>query len=371
MRLQVERDTFAEAVAWAARTLAPRPTNPVMAGMLLDAFDRLTLSSFDYGAAGRVTVNAAVTRPGRALVSGRLLTEIVKALPAHPVDVTLDGAKVVLRCAGSRFTLQTMPMEEYPALPALPPLIGTVGSDLFANAVWQVALAASRDATVPILSGVRVEITGRRLRMACTDRYRIAVRDLDWQPTRPDAATVALVPARAMASMARSWGSGVEVAVHLAGDGGDPVVGFECGDRLAMSRLLEDHFLDYLARFPTAYTGVAEVPTPAFTDAVRRVSLVAARHAPIMLSLRDGEIQLEAAAGEEAAALEVMPATFSGQHIRIAFNPHYLLDGLSAVDSDTVQMSFTAPGRPALLTGKSADGSAPSYRYLLMPVRLG
>lgn len=371
MRFQIERNTFADAVAWTARTLPTRPATPIVAGMLIEVADRVTLSSFDFEVAGRVTIDAAIGAPGRALVSGRLLAEITRALPPQPVQVDIDGAKVVLRCAGSRFTLQTMPVEDYPQLPAMPPTAGTLGADLFGLAMWQVAIAASRDATMPILSGVRVEIDGDRLRLACTDRYRIAVRELTWNPTVADMKTLALVPARAVASMARSWSGGAEVSIHLSGDGSDGVIGFTCGDRRSMSRLLEDHFLDYLSRFPTDYTATAEMPTAAFIDAVRRVALVAERSTPIRLSFAAGEVSMEAATGEEAHALEVMPVTYDGGPIRIAFNAQYLLEGLAALESDTARLAFTTPAKAALLTGKpERPGTPDSYRYLLMPIRL-
>jgi DNA polymerase-3 subunit beta len=374
MRFQVERDVLADAVAWTARTLPGRAAIPILNGMLIEAdpaTSSVTLSSFDFEVAGRLSFDAIVATGGRALVSGRLLTEIGRALPSQAVDVGMDGAKVIVRCGGSRFTLQTMPVDDYPTLPTMPSLAGTIGSDLFAAAVGQVTIAASRDATVPILSGVRVQIAGEQLRLACTDRYRIAVRDLPWQPTRPDMAALALVPARAVATMARSWNGAAEVRLCLNGDGADTMIGFECGGRHSMSRLLEDQLLDYLSRFPTEYGSVAEVSTAALTEAVKRVALVAERSAPIRLSFQAGEVVLEAATGEEAHAIEVMPVSFAGEPIRIAFNAHYLLEGLAALDSDTARLSFTTSARPALITGKPGpDAGGDGYRYLLMPIRL-
>lgn len=378
MQFQVERDTLAEAVAWTARALPGRPANPILAGMRIDATTStppdggtVTLSGFNVDGAARMSLDAAVGTPGSVLVSGRLLAEICHALPAQRINVSVDGTKVVLRCAGSRFTLQTMLVEDYPRLPAMPALAGTVGSDLFAAALAQVTVAASRDATVPILAGVRIEMDGVRLRLACTDRYRIAVRELPWQAARADVATLVLVPARALAGMARSWTGDAEVAIHLAGDGTDAIIGFECGTRRSISRLLEDHFLDYLSRFPTEYASAAEVPTTAFIDAVRRVALVARRSAPIHFAFRRDEVVLEAATGEEAHALEVLPITYHGEPMRIAFNAQYLLEGLAALDSDTARISLSTPAKAALLTGKSgADQTSDGYRYLLMPIRL-
>lgn len=374
MKFQVERDALAEAVAWTARTLPGRSALPILNGMLVEAdaeAGTVTLSSFDLEVAGRTAIDAEVSISGRALVSGRLLTDITRALPSQPVDVGTDGAKLLLRCGGSRFTLQPMPVEDYPALPALPPLAGTIGSDLFAAAVAQVTIAAARDATVPILSGVRVQIHGDQLRLACIDRFRIAVRDLEWQPVRSDLEALALVPARAVATMAKSWNSGAEARLYLAGDGDDNLIGFECGGRRSTSRLLENQMLDYLSRFPTEYASTAEVPTALLIDAVKRVALVAERTAPTRLSFDANVVVLEAATGEEAHAIEELPVEFSGEPIRIAFNATYLLDGLAALDSDVARLSFTSAAQPALLTGKPEGAtSGGDYRYLVMPLRL-
>lgn len=374
MKFQIERDVLAEAVAWTARTLPGRTSLPVLHGMLIEADvsgGTLTLSTFDFEVAGRTSVEANVALGGRALVSGRLFTEITKALPDQPVDVSLDGAKVVLRCGGTRFTLLTMPVEDYPSLPGLPPLAGTIGSDLFASAVAQVTIAAARDATVPVLAGVRVQITGDRLRLACTDRFRIAVRDLPWQPARPDMDALALVPARAIATMARSWSHGAEARLCLAGEDDDAMIGFECGGRRSLSRLLETQSVDYLSRLPTEFTATAEVSTAVVMDAVKRVALVAERTAPTRLTFENDRLILEAATGEEAHAIEELPVSFTGPPIRIAFNAQYLLEGLAALDSDTARMAFTSSTQPVLLTGKPDPGAVGGdYRYLVMPLRL-
>ena len=126
----------------------------------------LTLSSFDYEVSARSEVPADVADAGVVLVSGRLLADICKALPNKPVDVVLEGTKVVLTCGASRFTLMTMPAEDYPALPTMPEVSGSVESAEFTEAVGQVTLAASRDETLPLLTAVRVEIEGERITTA-------------------------------------------------------------------------------------------------------------------------------------------------------------------------------------------------------------
>jgi len=341
--------------------------------MHIDASDRLKLSAFDYEVSAQVSTDIDVEDPGTALVSGRLLAEISRSLPPHPVEVTTDGAKVMLRCGSAKFTLLTMPVEDYPTLPEMPPAAGSVGSDEFAAAVNQVAVAAGRDDTIPMLTGVRVEIEGETVTLAATDRYRLAVRELHWKPERPDFSAVALVPAKTLADTAKSLTSGAEVSIALGGAGGtgEGMIGFEGGGRRTTSRLLDGDFVKYRSLLPSEYAGLAEIQTAPFIEAVKRVSLVAERNTPVRLSFRQGEVVLEAGTGDEAQAVEALEATLEGEDIDIAFNPGFLLDGLSHIGSDIARLSFTTPTKPAVLTGKPPqDGENPNYRYLIMPVRL-
>lgn len=379
MKIQVERDVLADAVAWTARALPARPTVPVLAGIRLQAGDDLTLSSFDYDVSAQATIPVIVEEEGSALVSGRLLAEISRSLPGRPVQIASEAGKAVLTCGSATFTLLTMPEEEYPALPEMPPAAGTVGSDAFASAVSQSATAAGRDDTLPALTGVRIEIEGDTLTLISTDRYRLAVRELRWTPARPDLSAAVLVPARALAETARALTSGAEVAIALAlpgdgadGGGGDGMIGFEGGGRQATTRLLGGEFPRHQALLPSHANYTAELATPLLAEAVKRVALVAERNTAVRLAFTPGQLVLEAGTGDEAQAVEVLEASFDGDdELSIAFNPQYLLDGLTAIDSDTVRISFTEAGKPALITGKPSPDGQTDYRYLLMPIRLG
>jgi len=380
VKIQVERDILADAVAWTARALPARPTVPVLAGMRLHAGTELTLSSFDYDVSAQAAIPVTTEEEGSALVSGRLLAEISRSLPSRPVQITSEGGKAVLSCGSATFTLLTMPEDEYPALPEMPQAAGSVGSDAFASAVSQSATAAGRDDTLPALTGVRIEIEGDTLTLISTDRYRLAVRELRWSPARPGLSAAVLVPARALAETARSLTSGAEVSIALAlpgeggpdgGAGGDGMIGFEGGGRRTTTRLLGGEFPRYQALLPSHANAVAELSTPLLTEAVKRVALVAERNTAVRLAFAPGQLVLEAGTGEEAQAVEVLDASYEGDDLAIAFNPQYLLDGLTAIDSDTARMSFTEPGRPALITGKPAPDGQPDYRYLLMPIRPG
>ncbi|MEU8839042.1 DNA polymerase III subunit beta [Streptomyces roseus] len=374
MKIRVERDVLAEAVAWAARSLPARPPVPVLAGLLLKAEEgMLSLSGFDYEVSARVSVEADVEEDGTVLVSGRLLADICRALPNRPVEISTDGVRATVVCGSSRFTLHTLPVEEYPALPQMPTATGTVPGEVFASAAAQVAIAAGRDDTLPVLTGVRIEIEGDRVTLASTDRYRFAVREFLWKPENPDASAVALVPAKTLLDTAKSLTSGDTVTLALSGSGaGEGLIGFEGAGRRTTTRLLEGDLPKYRTLFPTEFNSIAVIETAPFVEAVKRVALVAERNTPVRLSFEQGVLILEAGSSDDAQAVERVDAKLEGDDISIAFNPTFLLDGLSAIDSPAAQLSFTTSTKPALLSGRPAvDAEADeAYKYLIMPVRL-
>ncbi|MGI5401569.1 DNA polymerase III subunit beta [Streptomyces sp. CA-135486] len=374
MKIRVERDVLAEAVAWVARSLPARPPAPVLAGLLLKAEDgALSFSSFDYEVSARVSVEAEVDEDGTVLVSGRLLADICRALPNRPVEISTDGVRATVVCGSSRFTLHTLPVEEYPALPQMPTATGTVPGEVFASAAAQVAIAAGRDDTLPVLTGVRIEIEGDTVTLASTDRYRFAVREFLWKPENPEASAVALVPAKTLLDTAKALTSGDTVTLALSGSGaGEGLIGFEGAGRRTTTRLLEGDLPKYRTLFPTEFNSIAVIETAPFVEAVKRVALVAERNTPVRLSFEQGVLILEAGSSDDAQAVERVDAQLEGDDISIAFNPTFLLDGLSAIDSPVAQLSFTTSTKPALLSGKPAvDAEADeAYKYLIMPVRL-
>jgi DNA polymerase III subunit beta len=368
VKFRVERDALADSVAWAARTLPSRPSLPILAGLLIEAESSgLVVSSFDYETSSRVGVHADITEAGRALVPGRLLAEISRALPAQPVVITLDGTRVSLVCGKSSFALPTFPVEDYPSLPAMPASSGTIAGADLAHAVAQVAIAAGRDDTLPTLTGIRVEIDGSTITLAATDRYRLAVREFTWTPASPSLEVQALVPARTLADTAKSLSSADLVHLSLA-EGGEGLMGFEGDGRRTTTRLLDGEFPKYRSLLPSETLATAVVVTADLIETVKRVALVAERNTPVRLDFGAGEVTLRAGTGDEAQATETLECTFDGDPLDIAFNPQYLLDGLAALDAADTRLSFTQSTRPAVLSG--AGDNDVEYRYLLMPVRL-
>ena len=378
MKFRIDRDELADAVAWTARSLPNRPSVPVLAGLLIEtAADGLSLSGFDYETSAQATVSAEVADEGRALISGRLLADICRSLPHKSVEVTQDGTKVTVVCGTARFSLATLPVEDYPTLPDMPTASGSVRAEEFSRAVAQAVSAAGRDDMLPLLTGVRMEIEGSTISMMATDRFRASLRELSWAPERSDASAHALVPARVLAETAKALTAGSEVSVALASTGsGDGLIGFEgvagTGSRRTTTRLLEGEFPRVRQLFQAESQTIVWLETEALVESVKRVSLVAERNTPVRLRFTEGQVVLEAGSGDEAQASESVEARVDGPDISMGFNHQYLLDGLSAIGLPSVHMAFTAHTRPAALAGAPETGADPEldFRYLLMPVRL-
>ena len=384
MKIRLERDVLAEAVQWAARSLPLRPSVPILAGLLVQAdADGVTFSSFDYETSAQIHVTAAVADEGQALVSGRLLADISRSLPPKPVDITSDDSKMELICGSARFTLQTLPVADYHSLPAMPEATGTVPSAAFAQAVAQVVVAAGRDELLPVFTGVRVEIDDDTISLLATDRYRMALKELTWNPSRPQSSATALVPARVLSETSRSMTAGEEIMLSLSDGGvGDGIMGFDgrgpAGQRQTTTRLLDGEFPKVRHIMDTAALMNVRVGTAEVIAAAKRVALVAERNTSLRMLMGDGFVTLEAATGDQAQASESIEAIIDqpggGDQVVTAagFNPSYLLDGLGAFDTPYVNFAFTAPSKPCQLTGLATLDGTPltDYRHVIMLMRL-
>jgi DNA polymerase-3 subunit beta len=269
-----------------------------------------------------------------------------------------------------------MPVEDYPTLPDMPAATGTVQSDQFAHAVAQAVTAAGRDDMLPVLTGVRIEIDGSTISLLATDRFRLSHRELGWDPRTPDESLAALVPARVLGDTAKSLTAGSEVTIALAASGrGEGIIGFEGagpgGVRRTTTRLLDGEFPKVRSLFPNEHQTVARIDKATLIESVKRVSLVAERNTAVQLAFSDGVLTLDAGSGDEAQASESIEAQIDGDDITTGFNPQFLLDGLTAIDEEVVELAFTQASKPVVISGSTPEARGDSgFRYLLMPRRL-
>lgn len=376
VKFQVNRDVFSEAVSFTVKLLPQRTTLPILSGVLIEATaSGLVLSSFDYEVSARTEIAAQVDEPGKVLVSGRLLAEIASRLPSAPVVFATDEGRISVTCGSAHFTLLSMPVEEYPTLPQVSDQAGTVDADEFANAIGQVAVAASRDDVTPVITGVQLEVTETTISLVATDRYRVAVREIPWNGSSSgiDSAT-ALVPARTLAEIGKTFGHSGQVSIAISSSDDRELIAFQADSKTVTSLLIKGNFPPVKRLFPETVENFAVMNTAELVDAVRRVSLVLEREAALRFSFSIDGLTLEAIGSEQAQASETIDAFLTGDDTVVSLKPQFLLDGLTSVHSEFVRISFTKtdnpnkPG-PVLITSQSSKDQpgADNYRYLLQP----
>ena len=372
MNFIVERDPLIDAVNWVARSLSTRPIQTALLGIMIDVTDVITLTGSDLETSTKASISADIKSKGKVLVPGRLLAEIARSLPTKPISFTLDGTRVLVKAGSAKFTLPTLPINEYPNLPELPQTAGSIPSDVFTTAVQQVAIAAGRDDSLPTLTGVQIEINKNTITLAATDRYRLAVKEINWLPKDQNLEASTLLRARTLVDAAKLLvGSGEIVFALSPSTTNEKLVGFISEEKSMISRTLDGTFPPFRHLLPTDSTAEATIEVAPFLDSVRRVALVTDKTVPLRLIFANNTLQLEAGTWEDAQATEELNINYSGENINIAFNPTFLTDGLQAINSPFVHISFTGDKKPAVLTGKTKPGGAvnTSYKYLLMPMR--
>ncbi|MBW3095021.1 DNA polymerase III subunit beta [Bifidobacterium sp. 64T4] len=371
MKVEIDSAALAEAVAWTTRVIDSRPSNPILAGIRLDAADgTLQLSAFNYEISARHHIEAGVDEPGSILVLGKLLADITKSLPAERTYLVANDTTLTITSGKSTFTMQLMPSAEYPDLPQMPQQLGQVDAPTFVQAVSQACVAVSREENRPVLTGVRMQFEGDKVVLTSTDRFRLARATFSWSPQNPAVNTTTLVRGSLLRDISRSLDERQNLTLDF--DTESPsLLGFENAGRASTSQLIDGEFPAVDRLFADEYPIQAVIDKQSLIGAIKRVALVAERNAPIRMVFSGNELTLSAGAVDEAQAKEIIDIDMDGEDITVAFNPSYLIEGLSAISEPYVRMKLTTAVKPVEFNGQQEADSDESmdYRYLLVPMR--
>ncbi len=367
MKLRAEHAEFAEAISWATRSVGGRVTLPALAGILVEAADgRLVCRATDLEVACEVAVPVQVEEEGKALLPGRLLSQLVARLPDAPVALEGGPDRMTLQCGRATVGMRGMVVEDFPTLPDASDSAprGVLKAEQFVRFVGQLVRAASSDEARPVLTGVQLEAGVEALVGAATDSYRLAVRRLAWDR---GVEAQALVPARALAEAAKSASeTGAEVTIIFE----DGQVSFLLGNRRLTTRLIEGNFPSYEQLIPADHETRAVVDRAALVEVLQRVAVVTLGqpNTPVTLTFTEGSLDLLATNPEVGEASESLAAEIDGEGLAIAFNPLFLLAGLEAVGTENVVIELRDGLKPAVVR-PHGDEQIDDFLYLLMPVR--
>ena len=371
MKVEVNSASFADAVAWTTRVIDTRPANPILAGLKIEATNgTLQLSAFNYQISSRHHIEAGVDEEGSVLVLGKLMADITKSLPAENTYLSSQDNTLTITSGKSTFTLQLMPLGEYPDLPTLPNKLGQVDAPTFIQAVNQASVSISREENRPVLTGIYMQFENDTVTMTSTDRFRLSRATFKWTPENSDTHAVTLVRGSLLRDVARSFDDHQNVVIDF-NEKEPTLLGFENSGRTSTSQLIDGEFPSVDRLFVDEYPIHAVINRQALINAIKRVSLVAERNAPIRMAFSNQELMLSAGAADESQAKEVLDIDMDGEEITVAFNPIYLIEGLSAITEPFVHMKMATAVKPVEFNGQQEDDGDESmnYRYLLVPMR--
>jgi DNA polymerase-3 subunit beta len=370
MKATVASSALSSALGLVARAVSPRSTLPVLANVLLETTDsglKVTATNLDLTISA--TVPATVVEDGRTTAPARLLTEYVSSLSDAPCTMELDPATQVLKlsCGVHRANLHGIDAMEFPPLPRQE-AASTIEVDSFAlqGAITQTVMAASADEASPVLTGTLLQIEAGRLTLAATDRHRLAVKTLQLEGAADMAPVSVIVPARHLNEVARAINPN-RPTVGIAFSEGRNQVFFTLKDVEISSRLIEGAYPNYAQVIPASTATTVSLPTAALLREARTAAVLARDAAnPVRMHVGEGTLTLRAQTAEVGDDEAPLSATVQGDDVQIAFNARYVLDALSVLDSDEVQLSFNGALHPGVIRPAGRD----DYLCIIMPVRV-
>lgn len=362
MKLQVTQENLNKALGTVARVANARGTLPVLANVLIKTVNnRLSIAATNLDIAITHYIGAKVAEEGAITVPARLMQDFVSSLPSGVIDLNLDSYKLNISTDQYKSVINGVSAEEFPVMPAITEgKSWSVPAPLLKKGLQQVVIAASGDEARPVLTGVYIHSVDGKLRMAATDSYRLAEKELSGVSEDINL----LVPVSAMQDLLRIVNDS-EDEVRIASD--DQQVSFQVGDVELVARLIEGKYPDYRKLIPETFAVSALLKRSDLLNAAKVSSLFARESAgSITLNIDEEsqELGIRSVASQlgENTTKSAAKVTGTGS---ITINSRYLLDALHALGGDEVSFCFNGKLEPAVLR----DPASGDYVHLVMPLK--
>src|ERR687889_1175484 len=375
MRAVCNTETFSRKLQLVSRGVSARSTIQLLGGILLEGRgEELGLSATDMEISIQTSSRAEVEGEGRVVIPARIFNDIVRSLPGGSFSLEHDDSEgtVRLEAGENEYRIRAYAADDYPQLPVFPEE-GTfrMSGESLVETVEKVSRSYSRDETRPVLTGILISFEESRVRMVTTDSYRLSIKETELATTF-DGSREAIIPARAMQEVGRVFSGSDEEQIDVALSENQAL--FRIGDVLFGTRLIEGNFPEYRRLLPDTFEREISIRREDLIETLRRVNLFAQRQTPpvpVSLDFSEGAVEVSVRNGEVGEARERLPAT-SEDEFHISFNPSYLLDGVSAVASESVLFRLNESLKPGLIVPDDSadqDEDEPDFLYLIMPMR--
>jgi DNA polymerase III subunit beta len=372
MRAVCNTDTFSKKLALVSRGVSARTTIQLLGGILLEAGGEVVrLSATDMEISVQTSSPAEVEEEGRVIIPARIFNDIVRSLPGGRFSLEHNGTAGTVRLVAgeNEYRIRAYAADDFPQLPGFEAESAfKMSGELLVETVEKVARSYSRDETRPVLTGILISFEDSRVRMVTTDSYRLSIKETELATTAFEGSREAIIPARAMQEVSRIFSGSEEKEVEVALSENQAL--FRVGDVLFGTRLIDGNFPEYKRLLPTSFEREISVSREDLISTLRRVNLFAQRQTPpvpVSLSFSEGSVEVIVRNGEIGEAHERLEATSEDEFL-ISFNPGYLLDGVSAIDTEKVVFKFNEPLKPGLIV-PGTNGDEPDFLYLIMPMR--
>jgi DNA polymerase-3 subunit beta len=374
MRAVCNTDLLGKKLALISRGVSARSTIQLLAGILLEATSggSVRLSATDMEISIQSYSPAEVEEEGRVVIPARIFNDVVRSLPKGEFTLVHDRSEGVVRLSAreNEYRIRAYAAEDFPQLPKFDESGAfKMSGEALVETVEKVSRSYSRDETRPVLTGILISFEESRVRMVTTDSYRLSIKETELATTF-DGAREAIIPARAMQEVGRIFSGSDEEQVEVALSENQAL--FRIGDVLFGTRLIEGNFPEYKRLLPNTFQREISVHREDLVDSLRRVNLFAQRQTPpvpVNLAFSEGAVEVSVRNGEVGEAREKLPAN-SEDEFHISFNPSYLLDGVSAVDSEKVRFKLNESLKPGLIVPENDEnGEESDFLYLIMPMR--
>ena len=374
MRAICNTETFGKKLQLVSRGVSARSTIQLLGGILLEAQgEDLKLSATNMEISIQTSSSAEVQGEGRVIIPARIFNDIVRSLPGGKFTLEHDDSEgmVTLAAGENEYRIRTFAADDYPQLPKFPEE-GTfrMPGESLVETVEKVSRSYSRDETRPVLTGILISFEDSRVRMVTTDSYRLSIKETELATALFDGPKEAIIPARAMQEVSRIFSGSDEGSIEVSLSENQAL--FQIGDVVFGTRLIDGNFPEYRRLLPSGFEREIAVSREKLIETLRRVNLFAARQTPpvpVSLSFSEGAVEVIVKNGEVGDAHERLEASSEDEFL-ISFNPSYLLDGVSAIDSDEVVFKLNEALKPGLIVPQlNGDEGEPDFLYLIMPMR--